>query len=143
MIDAAQEIAEAQRMFDPFNRAGAAVTLIAGGDEILLGPGVEFRVLRAVEDSAGGVDFWLMWKALGYQEGPQFTHTVRIVSAAAGNDQVRLTDSEGQVLVLAPYEDRAHWRDWQKYRRANESYFTHIDAGLLADAQRIADTWPL
>jgi antitoxin (DNA-binding transcriptional repressor) of toxin-antitoxin stability system len=118
--------------FEPFNRAGAAVTLLAGGEKINLGPGVEFRVLRA--DPAGG--FWLLWKALGYQEGQQFSHTVRIVSAAAAGDELRITDVDDQVLVLVPYSDRDRWRGWQEYRRRNTAMFAEIDAGLLAEALR-------
>lgn len=125
---------EAQRLFDPFNRAGAAVTLLADGQKFRLGPGVEFRVLR--EDRARG--FWLLWKALGYQEGPQFAHTVRIVSAAVG-DELRITDADGQVLVLAPYPDRARWRARREYRRQNAATFAEIDAGLLAWASQVAD----
>jgi hypothetical protein len=144
MIDAWQEIeiAEAQRMFDPFNRAGAAVTLLADGEELDLGPGVEFRVLRAAADGAGGIDFWLMWKALGYQDGPQFTHTVLIVSVAGGRRHLRLEDSTGQVLLLGPYEDRARWRAWQEYRRGNKTMFAETDAALLAEHQAAADNWP-
>jgi hypothetical protein len=58
---------------------------------------VEFRVLR--EHARG---FWLMWKALGYQEGPQFSHAVDIVSAAAAG--VRGDKSSGQGAASEPPE---------------------------------------
>ena len=129
-------------MFERYNRNGAAVTLLVDGEEIDLGPGVEFRVLHATEDNAGGVDFWLMWKALGYQEGPQFTHTVRIVSAAAGEGELRIADDAGQVLVLAPYADQDRWRAWQEYRRANAQMFARADTALLDEARRTATARP-
>jgi len=142
MFDAEQERADAQLMFDSFNRTGAAVKLLADGGEINLGPGVEFRVLRAVEDAAGGVDFWLMWKALGYQEGQQFTHTVRIVSVAAGDGMLTVTDSDDQALELRPYTDTAHWKQWLDYRRQNAPMFAALDAKLLVEHQQFADNWP-
>jgi hypothetical protein len=141
MIDEAQERQQAQALFEPYNRDGAAVTLRADGEQYRLGPGVEFTVLRAIEDAAGGVDFWLLWKALGYQDqmsGQQCCHCVRIVSVAEGKDELHVTDQDGQELVLAPYPNQARWREWQAYRRANAPMFAEIDANLLAEARRTA-----
>jgi hypothetical protein len=141
MIDEAQEREQAQALVEPFNRSGAEVTLLADGRQFRLGPGVTFRVLRVAEDAAGGVDFWLFWQALAYQEGPQFSHTVRIVSAAAAAaDDLRLTDSAGQVLHLVPL-DAATWKQWQNYRRQHAGMFARVDRELLEEHQYIADHW--
>ena len=62
-----------QKLFDDFNRVGS-MTMAEGMEApIRLGEIDSYTVTRVT-----GAGFWLMFKVLGYDEGFQHTHTVKV-----------------------------------------------------------------
>ena len=62
-------------LFDPFNEVGSSMTLQDGPEKpIPLGVIDSYTVTRVQ-----GAVFWVMFKCLGYDQGPQYTHTVKVV----------------------------------------------------------------
>jgi len=101
---------------------------------------------------AGGevkrVDFWLLFKAVGYDEGFQHAHTVKVVRWSQEDTYlIDLTDDRGRrfhVELLFPDQEpdlAADWRRWRRYKSENRDRFERIDADLLAEHVRIAEEW--
>jgi hypothetical protein len=101
---------------------------------------------------AGGelkrVDFWLLFKAVGYDEGFQHAHTVKVVRWSQEDTYlIDLTDDRGwrfHVELVFPDQEpdlAADWRRWRWYKSENRDRFERIDADLLAEHVRIAEEW--
>jgi len=106
-------------------------------------------------------DFWLLWKSVGYNNGWQYAHTVKIVDTNVrdtlrhevdGTAQedwllVDLTDDRGRryrIEMIEPVTEKdsaADWAAWQTYKAGNAELFRRIDAGLLAEHLEIAEAW--
>lgn len=150
----ASEKSRLQALFDPFNEKGSWMTMREGNDEPLeFGLIDSYTVTRVAPhfDAAGNVtktDFWLLFKSAGYNNGWQYAHTIRIVDWSQDDAYLLdLTDDLGRryhlellfrTLDLALCAD---WRDWQAYKTANKAMFEQIDAQLLEEHVRIAETW--
>jgi hypothetical protein len=81
-----REKARLQEVFRIFNERGALMALLdgKGETEVRLGLVDSFLVTRVAPkfDAGGnhtGSDFWLLWKAVGYHEGFQHAHTVKVL----------------------------------------------------------------
>ena len=80
-----QEKTQLQALFDPFNQRGSWMTLAEGREQPMrLGIMEGYTVTRVAPqfDTRGNVthvEFWLFHKALGYHEGFQHAHTIKVV----------------------------------------------------------------
>lgn len=97
-----------------------------------------------------GSDFWLFHKEAGYNNGFQYSHTMRVISWSQEDTYLLdLVDDMGRrfhiELIFPELEpDLADtWNYWQAYRAANRQLFEQIDAQLLEEHLRIAETWIL
>jgi hypothetical protein len=81
----AQEKARLQSLFEEFNRDGSFIVMREGrGEPLPLGLVDSYTVTRVAPhfDAAGNTtktDFWVMWKSVGYDNGYQYTHTIKVV----------------------------------------------------------------
>ena len=102
-------------------------------------------------DAAGnhtGTDFWLLWKAVGYDQGARHRHTVKVVRW--WQDDVYMIDfvdtydrhhhAEYPMEQTEPNEIR-DLKIWHDYKKANAAHFAEIDAGVLEEHIRIAEEW--
>ena len=146
MSENASALLRLQReLFDPFNEGGSSMTLQDGPENpIPLGVIDNYTVTR-VQDA--GAVFWVMFRCLGYDQGPQYTHTVKVVEWSQDDTWLLdLTDDRGRRLhveLLFPSQDPESldgWRRWQAYKK--RAGFERLDAELLAEHVEIADTWP-
>ncbi len=144
-----------QALFDPFNRDGSWMTLAEGRQEpVPLGVIDSYTVLRVAPhfDARGNVtkvDFWLFFKALGYDEGFHHAHTVKVVRWSQRDTYLlNLVDDRGRrfhIELIFPEQEpelAADWNQWRGYRTENRERFERIDASLLAEHIEIAENWP-
>jgi hypothetical protein len=153
------EKARTQGLLRLFNERGGRMEVFDEDKKRLFGELVDsFTVTRIAPhfDAQGKhthSDFWLLWKSVGYNNGWQYAHTVKVVQVTVRDTLencwliVDLTDDRGRrfhVELIEPISelDYAHdWRDWQKYKAANAEMFAHIDAELLREHLQIAEGW--
>ena len=133
-----------QALFDPFNKGGSWMTL-AEGEEAPLPLGIidGYTVTRVT-----GADFWVHFKAVGYHEGFQHAHTVKMVDWSQDDTYLLdLVNDRGRrfhiELIFPDLEPdlAAGWNRWRAYKAANRQRFERIDAELLADHIEMADNW--
>ena len=149
-----------------FNSRGSRMT-VSESEGVFLDTLVDsFTVTRIAPhfDAAGNhlrTDFWLMWKALGYDEGFQHAHTIKVIdvrvddtltSERDGKDVeawliADLTDDQGRIHHIEMIEPgvepelAADWQRWTAYRRDHREMFQRIDDQLLAEHLMIAEDW--
>ena len=150
-----QERARLQEVFRELSERGAWMVLLdgAGKVDIRLGLVDSFIVTRVAPkfDAAGnhtGTDFWLLWKAVGYDEGARHSHTVKVVRW--WQDDVYMIDfvdtydrhhhAEFPLEQTEPNEVR-DLKKWHDYKKANAARFAEIDAGVLEEHIRLAEEW--
>ena len=140
-----QERTRLQALFDPFNQGGSWMTLAEGREKPMrLGIMEGYRVTRvAPQFDTGGnvthVDFWLFHKALGYHEGFQHAHTIKVLRWSQEDTYLLdLVDDRGRrfhiELILPELEPDmvADWNRWQAYKAENREMFERVDRELLA-----------
>ena len=105
-------------------------------------------MLADAEGEVKRVDFWLLFKAVGYDEGFQHAHTVKVVRWSQEDTYlIDLTDDRGRrfhVELVFPDQEpdlASDWRSWRRYKSENWDRFERIDADLLAEHMRIAEEW--
>lgn len=133
-----------QALFDPFNEAGAFMTLAEGDEEpIMLDVVDSFLVTRAAGDA-----FWLFLKMIGYNNSDGHVHTIKVVSWSQDDtwflDLVDDRDRRFHVEKIFPQTEPDlvdMWREWQAYRKQNKDGFAEVDADLLAQHVTIALGW--
>lgn len=156
-----QEKQRLQAKCDAFRDAGTTICVLALKGEAL-GPAVLQTTIsnlfvtrvQPIFDSQGKhqkTEFWVMWNEPGYTEGFHCTHTVHVREHSdldplnwiwLGEDfrfwLRKLTPDE------TPDDDKyvQTIEDWRAYQAENPDLFARVDAQLLAEHQRIADTWP-
>ena len=141
-----QEMRRLQALFDAFKKTGSTMTLAEDGySTIDLGLQDSYIVTRVK-----GSDFWLFHKEAGYNNGFQYSHTIRVVSWFQEDTyMLDLVDDRGRrfhiELIFPELEpDLAEaWQSWQAYRQANRKSFKQMDAQLLEEHLQIAETWIL
>ena len=149
-----KEKARLQALFEPFNEGGSWMTLAEKARKpIHLGQVDGFTVTRVAphfdaKGEATHVDSWLLVKMLGYDEGFQHAHTLKIVTWSQEDTYLLdLTDDRGRrfhiELVFPDLEPdlAADWKRWRAYRAENRDRFERIDSELVADHTRIAEEW--
>jgi hypothetical protein len=149
-----KEKARLQALFEPFNEGGSWMTLLESGREpVRMGLVDSYKVTRVAPhfDARGElkrVDFWLLFKAVGYDEGFQHAHTVKVVRWSQEDTYlIDLTDDRGRrfhVELVFPDQEpdlASDWRSWRRYKAENRDRFERIDADLLAEHVRIAEEW--
>ncbi len=154
-----EEKARIQGLLRLFNERGSRMEVFGEDKKRLFGELVDsFTVTRiAPHFDAQGThtrsDFWLLWKSVGYNNGWQYAHTVKIVQMTMRDTLencwliVDLTDDRGRrfhVELIEPITEpdyASDWRDWQKYKAANAGMFTRIDAELQREHLQIAEEW--
>lgn len=150
----AQERAKLQALFDEFNRGGSFILLREGhGEPLPLGLVDSYTVSRVAPhfDAAGNViktDFWVMWKSVGYDNGYQYTHTIKVVEWSREDTyEIDLTDDLGRryhielIMDATEHDYVLDWRKWQRYKMENAAEFEIVDAQLLEEHTKIAESW--
>jgi len=154
-----EEKAQIQGLLRLLNARGSRMEVFDEDKKRLFGELVDsFAVTRIAPhfDAQGQhtrSDFWLLWKSVGYNNGWQYAHTVKIVQVTVRDTLencwliVDLTDDRGRrfhVELIEPITEADYardWRDWQQYKAANAGMFTRIDAELLREHLQIAEEW--
>jgi hypothetical protein len=147
------EIKELQQKLLLMNRKGAILNLYTEKGHLF-----ECLVDSMIVTRAEKKDFWLLWKSVGYSEGPQYSHTVKIVKLEV-DDKIEseqdgeqwlivdLTDDLGRrmhVELIEPYTDvkqYAHWRKWNRYKNDHRAAIDETDKRLLQEHKLIAEEW--
>ncbi|MBI2842697.1 MAG: hypothetical protein HYX78_04795 [Armatimonadetes bacterium] len=150
----ASEKARLQALFDEFNRDGSIMVMREGRDTPLsLGLVDSYTVTRLapIFDAAGNVtktDFWVMFKSVGYDNGYQYAHTIKVVGWGSEDSyELDLTDDRGRryhielIMDITEHDYVVDWRAWQSYKTANAAEFEIIDAQLLDEHTAIAEEW--
>jgi len=150
----AQEKARLQALFDEFNRDGSFIVLQEGrGEPLPLGLVDSYTVTRVAPhfDAAGNVtktDFWVVWKSIGYDNGYQYSHTIKVVDWSRDDTyELDLTDDLGRryhielIMDATEHEYVLDWRKWLRYKAENAAEFEIIDAQLLEEHTKMAESW--
>ncbi len=150
----ATEKARLQALFDEFNRDGSIIVMREGHDAPLpLGLIDSYTVTRVALhfDAVGNVtktDFWVMFKSVGYNNGYQYTHTIKVVDWSQDDTYlIDLADDLSRryhielIMDATEHDHVVDWRKWQDYKAENKSEFAIIDAQLLAEHTAIAEGW--
>jgi len=150
----ASEKARLQALFDEFNRDGSWMVMREGHDTPLpFGLVDGYTVTRVAPhfDAAGNVtktDFWVMWKSVGYDDGYQYTHTIKVAEWSRDDTyELDLTDDLGRryhielIMDATEHDYVLDWRKWQSYKAENAAEFEIIDAQLFGEHTKIAETW--
>ena len=119
-----------QALFTVFNEGGSFMTMAEGDEEpIMLDLVDSYLVTRAAGDS-----FWLFHKMIGYNNGWQHAHTIKVVSWS--QDDVwflDLVDDRGRrfhIELIMPETEPdlvETWRRWQAYRARHREGFAQVD----------------
>ena len=150
----ASEKARLQALFDEFNRDGSIIVMREGRDTPLpLGLVDSYTVTRVAPhfDAQGNttkMDFWVMWKSVGYDNGYQYTHTIKVVDRGREDTyELDLTDDRGRryhielIMDVTEHDYVVDWRTWQSYKAANAAEFVIIDTQILTEHTAIAEEW--
>ncbi len=150
----AQEMARLQALFEEFNRDGSFIVLREGrGEPLPLGLVDSYTVTRVAPhfDAAGNVtktDFWVMWKSVGYDNGYQYTHTIKVTGWSQDDTYlIDLVDDRGRryhvelIMDATEHDYVLAWRKWQRYKAENAPEFAVIDSQILEEHARIAEGW--
>lgn len=148
------EKARLHALFDEFNSDGSWMVMREGRDIPLpFGLIDSYTVTRVAPhfDAAGDVtktDFWVMWKSVGYNNGYQYTHTIKVVDWSQEDTyELDLTDDLGRryhielIMDITEHDYLLDWRAWQNYKAENTAEFETIDAQILAEHTAIAEGW--
>ncbi len=162
-----EEKARIQELFHWFNERGCRIQIRERGSENFIDTvAAELTVTRIAPhfDASGNItrtDFWLLWKELGYQEGFNYSHTIKVIQSSvddmltgqSGGTEinawliVELTDDLDRVYHLEMIEPVSEpsfakeWEEWQVFRKDNRDLFMRIDAEILAEHIKIAEEW--
>ena len=147
-----QEKRRRQALFDPFNRSRSWMTLAEGRQEPIPLDVIDgYAVTRVAPhfDAKGNVtrvDFWLYFKALGYDEGFQHAHTIKVVRWSQEDTYLLdlVDDGERRFPIELIFPDHepdlaANWKRWHAYKTENRERFERIDAELLTEHIEIAE----
>lgn len=150
----ATEKEKLQALFDEFNAEGSLMVMREGHDTPLpFGLIDNFVVTRVAPhfDAAGNVtrtDFWLMFKSVGYNNGYQYTHTIKVVGWSQDDTYlIDLIDDRGRryhvelIMDATEHDCVVAWRKWQRYKSENASEFEVIDAQILEEHIRMSEEW--
>lgn len=150
----ASERARLQALFDEFNRDGSIMVMRKDHDAPLpLGLVDSYTVTRVAPkfDAAGNVtttDFWLMFKSVGYNNGYQYTHTIKVVGWSQDDTYlIDLIDDRGRkyhveiIMDATEHDYVVAWRQWQRYKSENASEFAVVDGQILDEHIRMAEGW--
>lgn len=150
----AAEKQKIQSLFDQFNRDGSFMVMREAHYEPLnFGLIDSYTVTRVAPhfDSTGNItktDFWLLWKSVGYNNGFQYSHTIKVVDWSQDDTYLLdLTDDRGRkyhielIMDSTEPEEVAAWKRWQRYRSDNALMFEGIDSQILEEHTRMAEEW--
>lgn len=150
----ASEKERLQALFDGFNREGSLMVMREGHDTPLpFGLIDSFVVTRVAPnfDAAGNVtrtDFWLMFKSVGYNNGYQYAHTIKVVAWSQDDTYlIDLTDDRDRryhvelIMDATEHDYVVAWRKWHRYKSENASEFAVIDGQILDEHIRMAEGW--
>jgi hypothetical protein len=94
------------------------------------------------------VDFWLLFKTVGYDEGFQHAHTVKVVGWSQGDtyllDLVDDRNRKYHIELIFPDQEpelASDWSSWRRYKMRNRDRFSLIDADLMTEHRQIAEEW--
>jgi len=150
----ASEKERLQALFDEFNKEGSLMVMREGHDTPLpFGLIDSYTVTRVAPhfNATGNVtktDFWLMFKSVGYNNGYQYTHTIKVVSLSQDDTYlIDITDDRDRryhvelIMDATEHDYVVAWRKWQRYKSENAAEFEIIDAQLLDEHTKIAEAW--
>lgn len=142
------EQARLQALFNQANQHGATVELAdPPPDDLLmdLGMAVQFTVTRVAPRLVDGKprsDFWLRWKARGYEQGEQFTHTIKVIrEALVRPDGLLLVDDRDRTFVVTVPAPAEEWARWQEHATTHAADLAYADAILDPFHQHLAEQW--
>ena len=156
-----------QDFFYHLNDGGCRIKVFDGSSTPFIDTiAVQFIVTRIAPhfDSKGDYlssDFWLLWKEIGYQEGVQFAHTIKVVACRVedakdamvdGRDirawlSADLTDDLGrrhrvELIDSCAEPNQAYdWKQWLKFRDNNKVMLNQIDQQILEEHIKQAEEW--
>ena len=146
--------AKLQRLFDQFNTDGSWMSAKnADGKEIWRDLIDSYMVTRLAphfnaEGKITKTDFWLMFRWVGYNNGFQYTHTIKVIDWSQDDTYLLdLMDDLGRsyhielIMDATEHDYVVAWSEWQHYKRENRQLFDTIDADLLEEHIRIAEEW--
>lgn len=150
----ASEKARLQSLFDEFNRDGSIMVIReAHYTPLEFGLVDSYTVTRVAPhfDAAGSVtkvDFWLLFKSVGYNNGCQYSHTIKVVSWSQDDTyMIDLVDDRGRryhielIMDATEHDYVVSWGKWQRYKRENSEMFETIDAQILAEHIEMSESW--
>ena len=150
----AEEKAKLQALFEEFNRGGSLMVMREGhATHLPFGLIDSYTVTRVAPhfDAGGNItktDFWLMFKSVGYDNGFQYTHTIKVVHLSREDTlELDLTDDRDRTYHIELIMDATEhdyvvaWDKWQRYKNDNRSELDAIDVQLLEEHTKIAEGW--
>lgn len=117
------------------------------GDYTRIGVQARLEITRVADDATA---VWVTLWSVGYQEGWQFVHTIKVVRWSSDDPplEIDLVDERGRQLHIEAIEpftepnEAAVRQAWLAYRECEQVLFESIDATLSEEHRQIAATWP-
>ena len=143
-----------QALFAKFNQQGSWIEMRErDGEPIRLGLVDSYTVTRVapIFNASGEMthsDFWLLFKMAGYDQGFQFSHTIKVrrweqddtylIELFDDMDRRFHVELIMEVSEAGMVED---WKAWQKYKAENRERFEAADQSILEEHIKIAEEW--
>jgi hypothetical protein len=112
-----------RELFGIFNAKGGRLTVRVIGSERPLDLGLvdSFRVVRvAAHEGGDGMDFWLLWRALGWQNDPQpqFSHLKKVLRWEKRRNDLLLHTEDGDEITVdfLDHEEAPEWAEGQRFK---------------------------
>lgn len=140
-------------MFNEFNTDGSWMSASDDSGEIWRDLIDSYQVTRVAPhfDAQGNItsiDFWLFFKWVGYNNGFQYSHTIKVVGYGQEDTyELDLVDDRGRkyhielLMAVAERDYIATLTKWRRYKSENRELFESIDAELLEEHLEIAEGW--
>ena len=137
-----------QQVFSHLNEAGCWLGIYwPDGDYTRIGVQARLEITHVADDAAA---VWVTLWSVGYQEGWQFVHTIKVVRWSSDDPplEIDLVDERGRQCHIEAIEpitepdEAAIWQAWQAFREHEQALFTDIDAVFREEHRQIAATWP-
>lgn len=141
-------LADVQRLLDLFNVRGCWLGIYwPDGDYTQMGVQARVEIPRIATD---GHACWVTFWSVGYQQGWQYVHTIKVVRWSSDDPSMELdlVDDRGRQFhleAIEPYtepDEAATWQQWLTYRESEADMVARTDAALRAEHEAFAENWP-
>lgn len=124
--------------FERIAKEGAMMSVMDDTSSWEYGIVDSFTVVRETTEK-----IWVMLKAGGYNNGPQYVSLLRIDAWTSAPGLLSMVDSRGRTCDVVPLKDdqKEVWSKWMEYKEKHSGDLQSVDKRLLRQARKDAKEW--